>query len=110
MQEAIFEAILGLLLLYTGIRIGKNGEVGVLHRYHTQNVSQENMPRFAKRMGQGTVVIGIGCLAIACLKPLFKGDFAYYIGVGLMAVGMVLCIATLYKYNGSLFGWRRPKL
>ena len=70
--EIVIETAIGLLVMYMAYRTGWQGEVGLLHWYHTQNAMPEKLPAFARRMGQG-----------------------------LMAV--------LYRYNGSVFGIRKPK-
>ncbi len=56
--EIVIETAIGLLVMYMAYRTGWQGEVGLLHWYHTQNVMPEKLPAFARRMGQGLMAVG----------------------------------------------------
>ena len=98
LEEIVIETAIGLLVMYMAYRTGWKGEAGLLHRYHTQNAMPEKLPAFARRMGQGLMAVGAGCT-----------DIGYVAGLVLMMGGVAFCIAVLYRYNGSVFGIRKPK-
>ncbi len=109
MEELLVEMALGLLVAYLAYRTGWRGELGWLHRYHYCNVTPDHKPVFARRMGQGLMAVGIGCMAIQPANLLLGGEIGYALGLALMAGGVVFCIGVLYRYNGSIFGMRKPK-
>ncbi|MFR8079653.1 MAG: hypothetical protein ACLU9L_08500 [Christensenellales bacterium] len=107
--EIVIETAIGLLVMYMAYRTGWQGEVGLLHWYHTQNVMPEKLPAFARRMGQGLMAVGAGCTAMPYVNLLCGADIGYVVGLVLMIGGVAFCIAVLYRYNGSVFGIRKPK-
>ena len=109
LEEILVETLIGLLVIYMAYQTGWRGEAGLLHRYHTKNVKPENMPAFARRMGQGLMAAGAGCMVMPYLNLLSGGEIGYVAGLVLMIGGVVFCIAVLYRYNGSVFGKRKPK-
>lgn len=109
LEEMLAETAIGLLVMYTAYRTGWRGETGLLHRYHTKNVKPEELPVFARRMGQGLMAVGAGCAVMPYLNWLLGGEAGYMTGLVLMLGGVAFCIAMLYRYNGSIFGERKPK-
>ena len=103
LEEIVIETAIGLLVMYMAYRTGWKGEAGLLHRYHTQNAMPEKLPAFARRMGQGLMAVGAGCTAMPRSGHRLCG------GAVLMMGGVAFCIAVLYRYNGSVFGIRKPK-
>ena len=94
--EIVIETAIGLLVMYMAYRTGWQGEVGLLHWYHTQNVMPEKLPAFARRMGQGLMAVGAGCTAMPYVNLLCGADIGYVVGLVLMIGGVAFCIAVLY--------------
>ncbi len=89
--------LLSLLFLGFGIALYK-GHTNLLHSYHRDRVSQEDLPALGKLTGLGMILIGC---AIAAFGVLF--DIAVYTDTRvLLTVGTVILFAGLAAGIGIL--------
>lgn len=108
--EIVIETAIGLLVMYMAYRTGWQGEVGLLHWYHTQNVMPEKLPAFARRMGQGLMAVGAGCTAMPYVNLLCGADIGYVVGLVLMIGGVAFCIAVLYLLQRQRVWHKKTKI
>lgn len=96
MLAAVPCIVLGLLLLI-------KHKVSVLHDYHYKNVKEEDVPAYAKRMGAGLVVIGVG-IGVTGILNLVNSAFRWVSLPAGFAAGLIIIVRAQKKYNGSFFG------
>lgn len=102
-MELIVLLFVGCLLLGMGYAIGVKGKISLVHSYHYKNVAEGDKPAFCKRIGLGNAIIGLAILSIPLLRPILGETISLAIaGIAAVAAG-VLVIATIIRYNGSLF-------
>lgn len=106
-EECIFEILVGIFLIYIGYQIGWKENIRFLHGYHYVNVSEENRRPFTKKMGIGGVLVGVGIFVMPMINGLIGFEWGYYIGLAVMAVGVILMVYTVIRYNGSLICFQR---
>ena len=104
----ITTAIIGTICIVLGI-FNFKGNIKSLHSYHTENVSEEDIRPFGKRIGIGLMTVGGSVLVfgILCLvAELAANSFLVFIGTGIMfvgmAVGLLICAAATKKYNKKI--------
>lgn len=93
--------IIGLFISVLGV-INIKGNISTIHRYNRRKVKEEDIPKYGKTVGTGTLIIGVGCVlgyialfwsekAMACIiLP------AVIVGLGFMLYGQ-------FKYNRGIF-------
>lgn len=62
--------ILGIFLSVIGI-VNISGNISTIHAYNRRNVKEEDVPKYGKAVGTGTLIIGIS-LALAYLVTLWN--------------------------------------
>lgn len=109
MAAFIILIAVGAVLVILGISNMK-GNISSIHRYHRQNVTEENKAAFGKLMGIGTISCGAGAMLFGVLsilseltaQSIFMTAGAYLTAVSL-AVGIGILIYATIKYNKGIF-------
>lgn len=105
----LLPAAVGAVMILIGISNIK-GDIGSIHWYHRQRVTEENKAVFGKLMGTGTILCGasVSLFALLSLLAELTGQYGYMTaGAALMvaglAVGIGIFIYTTIKYNKGIF-------
>ena len=93
--------IWGIFLSILGI-MNMQGNVGTIHAYNRRRVREEDIPKYGRAVGAGTLVIGIG-LALAFAATLWWEAAVPYIIVITLAAGLALIVYGQIKYNHGFF-------
>lgn len=93
--------IWGIFLSILGI-VNMQGNVGTIHAYNRRRVREEDIPKYGRAVGAGTLVIGIG-LALAFAATLWWEAAVPYIIVITLAAGLALIVYGQIKYNHGFF-------
>ena len=109
MMEFIVPFIVGVVLIVLGIS-NMRGNIATLHSYHRHRVSEEDRIPFGKRVGLGTMVIGIGIIIFSVLSAVTlytENNIFTLIGtvvliVGII-VGLIMSFKAMIKYNKGIF-------
>ena len=98
----IIQIIIGLSLIVVGI-FNMKGNISLLHSYHRKRVKEEDVIPFGKKVGVGSVIIGITIIIAGILSIL---NYTYMsnviLGVGIM-IGCILIFYAMLKYNKGIF-------
>ena len=100
---AIVEGAVGLLCVIMGLVIWLKQKVSLIHEYHYKNVKQEDIPAYARLIGIGLIVIGVGIGATGFFN-LAENAFWWIPMTAGIAAGFILMSIAQKKYNGSWFG------
>lgn len=102
MVEFIIQIIIGLVLIVIGI-FNMKGNISLLHSYHRKRVKDEDVILFGKKVGIGSIIIGITIIISGCLTIL---NYIYIsnviLGIGLI-IGCILIFYAMFKYNKGIF-------
>ena len=93
--------ILGLLLSALGI-VNILGNISTIHSYHRRRVREEDIPKYGRAVGTGTLVIGVS-LAAAFLAELRWAGVTDRIVLPALAVGLGFLLYAQFKYNKGIF-------
>ena len=109
MTEFIITAALGVFVSVLGI-INMTGNISTLHWYHRKRVTEENRKPFGKRVGLGTLIIGVSLILFSLLHFIFELTLLTPLvvaGAIELIIGGVIGIAFSFfariKYNGGIF-------
>ncbi len=93
---------MGMVLIILGTS-NYRGNVSSIHWYNRTRVSREDMPKYARCVGSGTLVVGISLIVSALLESVFQTSvFDYLILLG-CAVGLGIVLYGQFKYNHGIF-------
>lgn len=109
MGAFLVTTIFGVLISVMGI-INITGNISTLHWYHRKRVAETDKKPMGKLVGLGTLVIGLAMIFFGVLFLIFEKtqiDVYVWIGSGILitglAVGLILNIYAIIKYNKGLF-------
>ncbi len=109
MVGTVVPVLVGLLLIVLGI-VNMTGNVSTLHSYHRQRVTEENRKPFGKMVGLGTLIAGLGIVAVGVtifLAEKLQNEVFVTLGIVLLPTflipGIVLMVIAMKKYNGGIF-------
>lgn len=100
-MEHLSLLILGLLLCALGLS-NIRGNISSIHAYNRRRVSPEDIPRYGKAMGTGTLVIGLSFMA-AFLAALISEGLIAFIILPATGVGLGFMLHGQFKYNKGIF-------
>lgn len=109
MEKAIVCLLLGAMCIYFGI-LQRKGNLSTLHSYHRKRVSEADRIPFGRVVGLGTIIMGAGILLMGIftlLATVFEIETFALFGMIFMiigmAVGLVISIYAMIKYNKGIF-------
>ncbi len=109
MKDFIIPLIVGIICVTIGISNMK-GNISTLHSYHRNRVSEEDRIPFGKKVGLGTVIIGVSIIIQSVLSAITvhtSNQLYFKAGMAVLAVGIVAGVAislwAIKKYNKAIF-------
>ena len=91
MGEFITQIVIGLVLIIIGI-FNMKGNISLLHSYHRKRVKEEDIKPFGKKVGTGSIIIGI-TIILAGLFTIF--NYANISNV-ILVIGIVTAAAIYH--------------
>ena len=101
MTEVIVQIAIGVFLIIVGI-LNTKGHISMLHSYHRKRVKEEDIIPFGRRIGAGTIVIGL-TIIVAAITDLLSLNIANIVLVVGFIPGVILIAYALMKYNKGIF-------
>ena len=109
MPAFIVSALVGIVCIVLGVSNCK-GNISSLHSYHRQRVSEEDRIPFGKKVGLGTIIIGVAVIVFSGLSAvtlLTDNEIFTLIGTGILiagiVVGLIISFKAMIKYNKGIF-------
>ena len=93
--------ILGIFISVLGV-VNILGNVSTIHSYNRRRVREEDIPRYGRVMGTGTLIMGAALMASYILS-LWREDLVVWVIIPAFIVGLGLMLYGQFKYNGGLF-------
>ena len=97
MGDVIGPVILGIIISILGISNMK-GNISSLHWYHRQRVSPDDVMPFGKRVGLGTLIIGIAIIVFGLFSLItYLTEIEVYtiIGAALLIPAVIVGLGTI---------------
>jgi cadmium resistance protein CadD (predicted permease) len=100
-MEHIIMLILGVFISVVGI-INIKGNISTIHSYNRRRVKEEDIPKYGKVVGTGTLIIGIS-LVLGFIVSFWSEEIMGYIILTAIIIGLGLILYGQFKYNKGIF-------
>ena len=100
-MDNVLLLIFGLFLSVLGV-VNIKGNISTIHSYNRRKVKEEDIPKYGKAVGTGTVIIGAS-LILAYLITFWNETAIDYIVLPAMAIGLAFILYGQIKYNHGIF-------
>ena len=102
MEEFMIQIIIGLVLIIIGI-FNMKGNISMLHSYHRKRVKKEDVIPFGKKVGIGSIIIGITIILAGIFTILNYTNISNVILVIGLVTGLIIIFYAMFKYNKGIF-------
>ena len=102
MSKLIVQIIIGLIIIIIGI-LNMKGNISLLHSYHRKRVKKEDIIPFGKKVGIGSIIIGITIIIAGLFAILNYTNISNAILVIGLVVGFIFIFYAMFKYNKGIF-------
>lgn len=100
-MDNVMLLILGIFIAVIGM-VNIKGNISTVHSYNRRKVKEEDIPKYGKAVGTGTVIIGIS-LIIAFFVTFWNEAIAEIIMIPAFVVGLAFILYGQIKYNHGIF-------
>lgn len=100
-MENITLLVLGIFISVLGI-VNIRGNISTIHSYNRRKVKEEDVPKYGKAVGTGTLIIGIS-LVLAYAAAYLNEAAKPYIVITAVIVGLIFILYGQIKYNHGIF-------
>lgn len=100
-MDNVLLLILDVFLSVLGV-VNIKGNISTIHSYNRRKVKEEDIPKYGKAVGTGTVVIGAS-LILAYLVTFWNEAAIDYIIIPAMVIGLAFILYGQIKYNHGIF-------
>ena len=97
-----FMLIFGVLIVCLGIMNFK-GNISSIHWYNRTKVKPEDVKKYGKAVGTGTLVIGISIIISNVLYMIFDNEIFMSITLAGVVIGLIFILYGQFKYNKGIF-------
>ena len=100
-MENLMLLVLGIFISTLGI-VNRGGNISTIHSYNRRKVKEEDIPKYGKAVGTGTLIIGIS-FVIAYAITYWNEEIIPYIVIPAVLVGLIFMLYGQIKYNHGIF-------
>ena len=100
-MENIMLLILGVFISVMGI-VNIKGNVSTIHSYNRRKVKEEDIPKYGKIIGIGTLIMGASFVA-GYIVSFWSEEIMAWIILPAVIVGLGFMLYGQFKYNKGIF-------
>ena len=100
-MENLVLFILGLFISAIGF-VNIKGNISTIHSYNRRKVKEEDVPKYGKAVGTGTLIMGIS-LVLAFVASFWSELLIAIIVMPAFIVGIGFILYGQFKYNKGIF-------
>lgn len=100
-MENITLLVLGIFVSVLGI-VNIKGNISTIHSYNRRKVKEEDIPKYGKAIGTGTLIMGAS-LVIAFIVSFWSEVMIAFIILPAVVVGIAFILYAQFKYNKGIF-------
>ena len=93
--------ILGIFISVIGI-VNMTGNISTIHSYNRRKVKEEDVPKYGKAVGTGTLIIGVSLIA-AFVTTFWSEEAMSFIVIPALVIGLGFILYAQFKYNKGIF-------
>lgn len=100
-MDNIILLILGIAFCVIGI-VNISGNISTIHSYNRKKVKEEDIPKYGKAVGTGTLIMGIA-FVVGFIVSFWNESLMDYILGPAIVVGLAFILYGQFKYNKGIF-------
>ena len=100
-MDNIMMLILGLFISVLGI-VNITGNISTIHSYNRRKVKEDDVPKYGKAVGTGTLIIGIS-FVLGFIATFWSEVIMGIIILPAIIVGLAFILYGQIKYNHGIF-------
>ena len=100
-MDNIVLLILGIFISIIGI-VNMTGNISTIHSYNRRKVKEEDVPKYGRAVGTGTLIIGVSLIA-AFVTTFWSEEAMSFIVIPALVIGLGLILYAQFKYNKGIF-------
>ena len=100
-MEHIALLILGIFIAIIGI-VNMTGNISTIHSYNRRKVKEEDVPKYGRAVGTGTLIIGVSLIA-AFVTTFWSETAMSFIVIPALVIGLGFILYAQFKYNKGIF-------
>jgi len=93
--------ILGIFIAIIGI-VNMTGNISTIHSYNRRKVREEDVPKYGRAVGTGTLIIGVSLIA-AFVTTFWSETAMSFIVIPALVIGLGFILYAQFKYNKGIF-------
>ena len=93
--------ILGIFISVLGI-VNMTGNISTIHSYNRRKVKEEDVPKYGRAVGTGTLIIGVSLIA-AFVTTFWSEEAMSFIVIPALVIGLGFILYAQFKYNKGIF-------
>ncbi len=101
-MESFILLILGIFISVVGI-INITGNVSTVHSYNRRKVTEDDIPKYGRVVGIGTLIIGVSLIINFVFVLLDLLTVVPFVLIPAVVVGLVFILYAQFKYNKGIF-------
>lgn len=100
-MDNIVLLILGIFISIIGI-VNMTGNISTIHSYNRRKVKEEDVPKYGRAVGTGTLIIGVSLIA-AFVTTFWSEEAMSFIVIPALVIGLGFILYAQFKYNKGIF-------
>ena len=100
-MDNIVLLILGVFISLLGI-VNIMGNISTIHSYNRRKVKEEDVPKYGRAIGTGTLIIGASLIA-AFVTTFWSEKAMSFIVIPALIIGLSFILYAQFKYNRGVF-------
>ena len=93
--------ILGIFISVIGI-VNMTGNISTIHSYNRRKVKEEDVPKYGRAVGTGTLIIGVSLIA-AFVTTFWSETAMSFIVIPALVIGLGFILYAQFKSNKGIF-------
>ena len=100
-MEYITMLVLGIFISVLGI-VNIKGNISTIHSYNRRKVKEEDIPKYGKAIGTGTLIVGLSFI-IGFIVSFWSEVMIVFVILPAVIVGLAFILYAQFKYNKGIF-------
>ena len=94
--------VVGILISVIGV-VNMTGNISTIHAYNRRKVREEDVPKYGRIMGIGTLIIGLACIIGYFLQLAgYQENWEWGI-IASVVIGLGFMLYGQFRYNKGIF-------
>lgn len=94
--------LLGIAISAIGV-MNMRGNISTVHSYNRRKVKEEDIPKYGKTIGTGTLIVGLALVVCFFMMTYGKESLVSFVMIPSLIIGLGIILYGQFKYNKGIF-------